>query len=95
METNKEIEHRKQKEEEERKARAREEELKFEREQMEMKLEFERQLEETKAKQQPVEKANQSEKGQQSYRNYTSQSLMGRLKHGCRSGTNFKLKLIQ
>ena len=32
----------------------------FEREQMEMKLEFERQLEETKAKQQPVEKANQS-----------------------------------
>ena len=28
---------------------------------MEMKLEFERQLEETKAKQQPVEKTNQSE----------------------------------
>ena len=48
VETNEEIEHRKQKDEEERKARAREEELKFEREQMEMKLEFERQLEETK-----------------------------------------------
>ena len=61
VETNGEIEHRKHKDEEERKARAREEELKFEREQMEMKLEFERQLEETKAKQQPVEKANQSE----------------------------------
>ena len=61
VETNEEIEHRKQKEEEVRKARAREEELKFEREQMEMKLEFERQLEETKAKQQPVEKANQIE----------------------------------
>ena len=61
VETNGEIEHRKHKDEEERKARAREEELKFEREQMEMKLEFERQLEETKAKQQPVEKANQIE----------------------------------
>ena len=61
VETNEEIEHRKQKDEEERKARAREEELKFEREQMEMKLEFERQLEETKAKQQPVEKTNQTE----------------------------------
>ena len=34
-------------------------------------------------------------KGQQSYRDYRSQSLMGRMKHGCRSGTNFKLKLIQ
>ncbi|CAH3136434.1 unnamed protein product, partial [Pocillopora meandrina] len=75
VETNGEIEHRKHKDEEERKARAREEELKFEREQMEMKLEFERQLEETKAKQQPVEKANQIEqKGQQSYRNYRSQN---------------------
>ncbi|CAH3153065.1 unnamed protein product, partial [Pocillopora meandrina] len=52
VETNEEIEHRKQKDEEERKARA---------QQTEMKLEFERQLEETKAKQQPVEKANQSE----------------------------------
>ncbi|XP_066029903.1 uncharacterized protein [Pocillopora verrucosa] len=61
VETNGEIEHRKHKDEEERKARAREEELKFEREQMEMKLEFERQLEETKAKQQPVEKVNQTE----------------------------------
>ena len=40
VETNGEIEHRKQKDEEERKARALEEELKFEREQMEMKLEF-------------------------------------------------------
>ncbi|CAH3105021.1 unnamed protein product, partial [Pocillopora meandrina] len=50
VETNGEIEHRKQKDKEEREARAREEELKFEREQMEMKLEFERQLEETKAK---------------------------------------------
>ena len=48
VETNGEIEHRKQKDEEERKARAREEEPKFEREQIEMKLEFERQLEETK-----------------------------------------------
>ena len=48
VETNEEIEHRKQKEGEERKACAREEELKFEREEMEMKLEFERQLEETK-----------------------------------------------
>ena len=50
VETNEEIEYRKQKDEEERKARAREVEFKFEREQMEMKQEFERQLEETKEK---------------------------------------------
>ena len=61
LETNEEIQHRRQKDEEERKARVREQELKFEREKMEMKLEFEHQLEETKVKQQPVEKANQSE----------------------------------
>ena len=51
VETNEEVEYRKQKDEEERKARAREMEFKFEREQMEMKLEFERQPEETKEKQ--------------------------------------------
>ena len=51
VETNEEVEFRKQKDEEERKARAREMEFKFEREQMEMKLEFERQPDETKEKQ--------------------------------------------
>ena len=61
LETNEEIEHWKQKDDEERKACTHEEELKFEREQMEMKLEFQHHLEEAKAKQQPVEKANWSE----------------------------------
>ena len=51
VETNEEVEFRKQKDEEQRKARDREMEFKFEREQMEMKLEFERQPDETKEKQ--------------------------------------------
>ena len=51
VETNEEVEYRKQKDEKEMKARAREVEFKFEREQMEMKLEFERHPEETKEKQ--------------------------------------------
>ena len=59
--TSKEVEHRKQEDEEERRACVREEELKFEREQMKMKLKFEGELEETKVKQDPAAKAEQSQ----------------------------------
>lgn len=61
QDTSREVEHQKQRDEEERRARAREEELKFEREQIKMKLEFERKLEETKVKQHPAGKAEQSQ----------------------------------
>ena len=95
VEMNEEIEYRKQKDQEERKARAREVEFKFEREQMEMKLQFERQLEETKAKQQRFEKADQSEQRKTKLLKLQVTKFMGRMKHGCRSGKNFKLKLIK
>ena len=61
QDTSREVEHQNQRDEEGRRARAREEELKFEREQMKMKLEFERELEETKVKQHPAAKAEQSQ----------------------------------
>ena len=60
QEASKEVEDQKQRDEEERRAHAREEELNFKREQMKMKLEFERELEETKVKQHPAAKADQS-----------------------------------
>ena len=95
VEMNEEIEYRKQKDQEERKARACEVEFKFEREQMEMKLQFERQLEETKAKQQRFEKADQSEQRKTKLLKLQITKFMGRMKHGCCSGKNFKLKLIK
>ena len=93
QDTSKEAEHQKQRNEEERRARAREEELKFEREQMQMKLEFERELEETKVKQHPAAKAEQSQqRATKLPRSWRSRSSRGRMKNGYPFGTNFKRK---